>query len=215
MLTKTIVLILMSSFIGYTAECKFPNPCGQMLIHHEAIAASSPLKGQIDSNKYSENAVNLAWEKLFHQVTFGGKRLNTEVPDGMPVGDVFFNTEGLLVETNVVILSFDLIYKNTRIWTLNPPRNSFIIPSNILKVGEEYSWEATIKNGVDQYTLKDDFTLMNSSDQKTIQIERKRIVRESGDPTSSEFLFAVYCYDYGYRYNGDIILQKLNKEKIK
>lgn len=211
MISKKImnVLVFSSILTSLQGECKFPNPCGQMLKQHESIASSSKIKQQTES--YSENSLDWAWEKLFHQITFGGKRLNTEIPDGIPVGDVFLNTEGLQVNTTVRITSFELFNQQKRIWVLNAPKTSFIIPSNILKQGSEYTWEATIQDGVDIYTLKDDFSLMSAMDQKKIQSEHQKIMSATNDSTGSEFLFAVFCYDSGYQYNGDIIIQNLRK----
>lgn len=194
-----------------SADCKFPDPCGQMLKQHETIVLSQKNREKIQSQKFSESSLDWAWEKLFHQITYGGKRLNAEVPQGMPSGDVFSTAQGLKVDVNVQIVSFLLIDNGRVVWSLNKPSNSFLIPNTILKKGKTYTWEAEINDSGDRYDLQENFTMLDGSQNQLLQKEKMRLDKDFSDPTSRDFAFAVFCFDSGYEYNGDMIIQNLMK----
>ena len=207
-----MLLLALSSSIGY-AECKFPNPCGQMLKQHETIVSSQKNREKIQSQNFSDSSLDWAWEKLFHQITYGGKRLNTEIPQGIPVGDVFSATTGLKVDVNVRILSFEIAENERVVWSINNPSAPFYIPNTILKSGKSYTWEAAVEDSGDRYDLKEDFRILDEKESRIVQMKQTELAKEFLDQTTRDFALAVFCFDSGYEYNGDLILKNLLKGK--
>lgn len=199
------------------AECKFPDPCGQMLEQYEVIAHSSKLQKEIEKEALTEGSFNWAWEKLFHQVSYGGKRLNEAIPEGIPAGEVLVDKHGLHVyvdkEQYGNVLGFTLYENGKKLWSQKEPSNSFYIPPKYLKYDHSYQWSVAIQMPGRVLQLKDEFHIVTKQEHVKMAKSMKLMESGMGNTTLYRFLAAVQYFDYGYDYNGNTLISLLKKEQ--
>jgi hypothetical protein len=114
------------------------------------------------------------------------------------------------VQSSDFIISYDLYENQKKIWSLQNSR-IFIIPKKLFKPGQMYTWSGTFKNMGDMYSIKEDFNVIETKRSRKVEQDRAKIFKEIVDTEAATFIFAVYCFEYGYDYNGNMLIEKLNK----